>query len=51
MIATTVVKIVEPIITKYTANVIITMFEGYDPETIKREIRKRISDYMLNIKR
>jgi len=51
MIATTVVKIVEPIITRYTGNVIMTMFEGYDPETIKTEIRKRISTYMLNLKR
>ena len=51
MIATTVVKIVEPILTRYTANVAITMFEGYDPETIKKTIRQRISDYMLNLKR
>ncbi|MCU9611775.1 hypothetical protein OEK97_28105, partial [Escherichia coli] len=35
MIATTVVKIVEPIITRYVVNVVISIFEGYDPETIK----------------
>jgi hypothetical protein len=51
MIATTVVKIVQPVISKYVANVIITMFEGYDPETIKQSIRKKIADYMLNTKR
>jgi len=51
MIATTVVKIVEPVISRYTANVIMTIFAGFDPETIKREIRKRISEYMLNVKR
>ena len=51
MIATTVVKIVEPTIARYVANVVITMFEGYDPETIKQSIRKRISEYMLNLKR
>jgi hypothetical protein len=28
-----------------------TIFAGFDPETIKREIRKRISEYMLNVKR
>ena len=51
MIATTVVKIVEPVITRYIANVIITMFEGFDPETIRQEIRNKVSDYMLNLKR
>jgi hypothetical protein len=51
MIATTVVKIVEPVITRYVANVVITMFEGFDPETIRQEIRNKISDYMLNLKR
>lgn len=51
MIATTVVKIVQPIITKYIANVILTIFEGFDPETIRQQIRKRISEYMLNLKR
>lgn len=51
MIATTVVRIVEPEIKRYVANVIITMFEGYDPETIRQAIRKKISEYMLNLKR
>jgi hypothetical protein len=51
MIATTVVKIVEPVIMKYIANVVLIIFEGYDPETIKNEIRSKISDYMLNNKR
>ena len=27
------------------------MFEGYDPETIRQAIRKKISEYMLNLKR
>jgi hypothetical protein len=51
MIATTVVKIVEPVITKFVANAIITIFEGSDPATIKLNIRKKISEYMLNLKR
>ncbi len=51
MIATTVVKIVEPVITKFAANVIISIFEGSDPTTIKISIRKKISEYMLNLKR
>jgi len=51
MIATTVVKIVQPIVTRYVANVVITMFAGFDPETIKQTIRNKISEYMLNLKR
>jgi hypothetical protein len=51
MIATTVVRIVEPQIKRYVANVVITMFEGYDPETIRQAIRKKVSEYMLNLKR
>jgi len=51
MIATTVVKIVQPVITRYVANVVLGIFEGSDPETIKQSIRKRISEYMLSLKR
>jgi hypothetical protein len=51
MIATTVVKIVEPVITRYVVNVVISIFEGNDPESIKQSIRKGISDYMLHNKR
>lgn len=51
MIATTVVKIVQPVIVKYVANVVLGIFEGSDPETIKQAIRKRISEYMLSLKR
>jgi hypothetical protein len=51
MIATTVVKIVEPVISRYVANIVISVFEGNDPETIRQNIRRRISEYMLNNKR
>lgn len=51
MIATTVVRIVEPEIKRFVANTVITMFEGYDPETIRQAIRKKVSEYMLNLKR
>lgn len=51
MIATTVVKIVQPVITKFVGNVILSIFEGSDPETIRQSIRKKISDYMINLKR
>lgn len=51
MIATTVVSIVSPVVKKFVMNVTISIFEGFDPSTIRQEIRNKISDYMLNIKR
>ena len=51
MIATTVVQIVDPIIKRFIMNINLTTFQGFDPNTIKQEIRNKISDYMLNIKR
>lgn len=51
MIATTVVKITDPTINRIIGNVSITIFEGNDPTTIKNQIRKSVSDYMLNLKR
>jgi len=51
MIATTVVKIVDPAITRIVGNASVTIFEGNDPTTIKNQIRKSIADYMLNLKR
>jgi hypothetical protein len=51
MIATTVVKIVEPRISRYVGNAIITTFEGFDPEIIKDKIQSTISTYFINLKR
>ena len=51
MIATTVVKIVEPRISRYVGNAIITVFEGFDPEIIKDKIQSTISTYFINLKR
>jgi hypothetical protein len=51
MIATTVVKIIEPVIVRYIGNAILTVFEGYDPELIKDKIQASISTYMINLKR
>lgn len=50
-IVTTVVKILDPNLVKYVINTAITIFEGYEPETIKGEIVNIISDYFLNIRR
>jgi len=51
MIATTVVKIIEPKISRYVGNAIITTFEGFDPEIIKDKIQSTISTYFINLKR
>lgn len=50
-IVTTVVKILDPLISRYVANVAITIFEGYDPDTVKSQIIDTLSDYFLNIRR
>jgi hypothetical protein len=51
MIATTVVQIIDPIVKKFVMNVTMTTFVGFNPNTIKQQIRNKISDYMLNLKR
>jgi hypothetical protein len=50
-IVTTVVKILDPILTRYVVNIAITIFEGNDPDTIKSQITSILSDYFLNIRR
>lgn len=50
-IVTTVVKIIDPKISRYVVNVVISVFEGYDPETIKSTIVDLFSDYFLTIRR
>jgi len=50
-IVTTEVKILDPIIKKYVVNIAITIFEGYDPDTIKSTIVNTLSNYFLNIRR
>ena len=51
MIATTVVKILDPQIQNFVGNLVITIFEGNDPELIKDKARTSISEYFLNLKR
>ncbi len=50
-IVTTEVKILEPKISRYVLNILITVFEGYDPDTIKGQIIDSISDYFISIRR
>jgi hypothetical protein len=51
MIATTLFQIVDPVVKRFIMNITISIFEGFDPNTIKQEIRNKISEYMLNLKR
>jgi hypothetical protein len=51
MIATTVVKIVQPVIAKFIGIAVIDIFEGYDPDIIQSKIRNGISQYFINLKR
>jgi len=51
MIASTVVKILEPSITRYVGNAVITVFEGYDIDIIKDNIRDQLGEYFINLKR
>jgi hypothetical protein len=51
MIATTVVSITSPVIKRFVLNITISIFQGFDPNTIRQQIRNKISDYMLNLKR
>ena len=51
MIATTVVSIIDPTITRIIGNAMVSIFEGNDPTTITNTIRKSVADYMLNLKR
>jgi len=51
MVVTTEVKILDPVISRYVVNIVLTMFEGYNPETIKAEVVSLMSDYFLSIRR
>jgi hypothetical protein len=51
MIFTTVVKVLDPVITRYVLNISLIIYEGYDVETIREKIIDRVSQYFLNSKR
>ena len=50
-IVTTEVKILDPKISRYVINVLISIFEGYDPDTVKGQIVDSISSYFIGIRR
>lgn len=50
-IVTTEVKILEPKISRYVINILITIFEGYDPDNLKSQIVDSLSSYFIGIRR
>ena len=50
-IVTTEVLLVDPKISRYVINILMTIFEGYDPITVKSNIIDSLSTYFLNIRR
>ena len=51
MIVTTVVQFVTPTISRYVVNIIMSIFEGYDPTTTKGQIIDSLSTYFIGIRR
>jgi hypothetical protein len=45
------IEIVEPIIKKYTVSIILRYFDGYNKDTITKEIRTELNDYFLTVNR
>jgi hypothetical protein len=50
-IVTTEVKILDPKISRYVINVLISIFEGFDPDTVRGQIVDSISSYFIGIRR
>lgn len=48
---TTELRFVQPKIKRYSLNVILRYFEGYDKDNISVQIRSKLNDYFLNVKR
>ena len=50
-IVSTELSVVDPIITKYGLNIILRVFDGIDPETLKADIIALMSQYFLRVQR
>jgi len=50
-IVTTVVKIMQPVVTRYVMNVSLVVFEGYAQDVIKQTIVSQLSNYFLSVRR
>lgn len=45
------VTIVDPIVRRYALNVVLRYFDGYDIDVLRNNIRTRLSEYFLSVKR
>lgn len=45
------VTIIKPVVTKYALNIILRYYDGYDMETIRNNIRSKVGEYFLTVKR
>ena len=50
-IVSTELSVVDPIITKYALNIILRVFDGIDPDTLKSDIIALMSQYFLKVQR
>lgn len=50
-IVTTVVSIVDPVISRYVINIALIIFQGFAEESIRQSILQRLSDYFIQIRR
>lgn len=44
-------SVVDPVVRKYVINVSLIVFEGYDPDIIKNDIKSVVSEYFMSLKR
>jgi len=50
-IVTTIVQIVDPIISRYVINISLITFQGFSEESIRQQVLQRLSDYFISIRR
>ena len=51
MLVSTELKFVDPIIKRYALNIVLRYFDNVDEESIRSDVRTKLNDYFLNIKR
>jgi len=45
------VSIIDPKVTRYACNIVLRFFDGYDKDSIRTEIRNKLSVYFLSVRR
>jgi len=50
-IVTTEIKILDPKISRYVVNILVTVFEGYDLDNLKSQVVESLSSYFISIRR